>query len=81
MTYEIEIEFHPLYELVSSMAVFTNPKPYYDLDKKWFQILESKVAFCVRWPRINGDSIFTSLDSDNTGIVITALFMKYLEWS
>lgn len=54
MTYQIEIEFHPLYELVSSMAVFTNPKPYYDLDKKWFQILESKVAFCVRWPRING---------------------------
>lgn len=44
MTYEIEIEFHPLYELVSSMAVFTNPKPYYDLDKRWFQILESKVA-------------------------------------
>lgn len=44
MTYEKEIEFHPLYELVSSMVVFTNPKLYYDLDKRWFQILESKVA-------------------------------------
>lgn len=43
MSYQIELEFHPLYELISSMAVFINPRPYYDLEKQWFKMMESKV--------------------------------------
>lgn len=39
MSYQTEVEFHPLYELVSSMMVFISHKNHYDLDKQWFQTL------------------------------------------
>jgi DNA-binding transcriptional ArsR family regulator len=44
MSYQIEVEFHPLYELVSSMMVFISYKNHYDLDKQWYQTLEEKVS-------------------------------------
>jgi DNA-binding transcriptional ArsR family regulator len=44
MTYQTEIDFHPLYELVSSMSVFLSSKPHYDLDKQWFETLKGKVS-------------------------------------
>jgi DNA-binding transcriptional ArsR family regulator len=44
MTYQTELEFHPLYELVSSMGVFMNHKAHFDLDKQWYQSIEAKVS-------------------------------------
>ncbi|WP_442598675.1 winged helix-turn-helix domain-containing protein [Neobacillus sp. D3-1R] len=44
MTYQTEIDFHPLYELALSMMVFTHKKSNYDLDRQWFETMESKVS-------------------------------------
>lgn len=48
MTYQTEIEFHPLFELVSSMSVFMSPKTHYDLNKDWFQTMEQKVSLTFK---------------------------------
>ncbi|HYK73000.1 MAG TPA: winged helix-turn-helix domain-containing protein [Pseudoneobacillus sp.] len=44
MTYQTEVDFHPLYELALSMTVFTHKKSHYDLDKQWFETMEAKVS-------------------------------------
>jgi DNA-binding transcriptional ArsR family regulator len=44
MSYQIKVEFHPLYELVSSMMVFASYKNHYDLDKQWFHAIEEKLS-------------------------------------
>ncbi|QOR67943.1 winged helix-turn-helix transcriptional regulator [Cytobacillus suaedae] len=43
MTYKVEIEFEPIYELVSSLSVFVTQKANYDLDKKWFKNVENRI--------------------------------------
>lgn len=44
MTYQTEVDFHPLFELVSSMSVFLSQKSHYDVGQQWFKEMESKIS-------------------------------------
>ncbi|MBE4907675.1 winged helix-turn-helix transcriptional regulator [Bacillus luteolus] len=43
MTYKVEIDFEPIYEVVSSLSVYVTQKTNYDLDKQWFKDVEIRI--------------------------------------